>query len=485
MQETLLSLSEEAVHPVDNDGYYKKKKSEAGEEEEEGVLLVVASPRVVVGRTRSPAGSRRVTPTAAADTNSAVEKVLQNGDLYSGAFLGNVPQGSGKYLWSDGCMYEGEWKKGKASGKGKFSWPSGATYEGEFKSGRMEGHGTFIGIDGDTYRGYWVADRKHGLGEKRYANGDVYEGSWKCNLQDGEGRYVWSNGNEYVGEWKNGVISGKGVLVWANGNTYQGYWENGVPKGRGVFTWADGSSNAGNWSKDFHFQVGAVRKRSSVDVENVDFDVARNVNFPRICIWELDGEAGDITCDIVDNAEASMFYKDGKECSFAGSVAQTPRSPGLSAANGEIEIKKPGQMISKGHKNYDLMLNVQLGIRLPAYPFVIIGLQASTLARWLPPVFVFVVFFGSLNNFFVICLIFACRYSVGRHASILRELRPGDFDPNEKFWTRFPPEGSKCTPPHQSMDFRWKDYCPMVFRYFTLAFFFWVFPAFLHVIWLD
>ncbi|KAI3718728.1 hypothetical protein L6452_19610 [Arctium lappa] len=29
------------------------------------------------------------------------------------------------------------------------------------------------------------------------------------------------------------------------------------------------------------------------------------------------------------------------------------------------EAKKPGQMISKGHKNYDLMLNLQLGIRSP------------------------------------------------------------------------------------------------------------------------
>ncbi|KAH9713102.1 phosphatidylinositol 4-phosphate 5-kinase 2 [Citrus sinensis] len=47
----------------------------------------------------------------------------------------------------------------------------------------------------------------------------------------------------------------------------------------------------------------------------------------------------------------------------------------------------------------------------------------------------------------------------------MRELRQSDFEPKEKFWTRFPPEGSKFTPPHQSMDFRWKDYCPMVFRH--------------------
>jgi 1-phosphatidylinositol-4-phosphate 5-kinase len=57
------------------------------------------------------------------------------------------------------------------------------------------------------------------------------------------------------------------------------------------------------------------------------------------------------------------------------------------------------------------------------------------------------------------------RHSVGKHDAIMRELRHSDFDPKEKFWTRFPPEGSKSTPPHQSVDFRWKDYCPMVFRY--------------------
>lgn len=62
-------------------------------------------------------------------------------------------------------------------------------------------------------------------------------------------------------------------------------------------------------------------------------------------------------------------------------------------------------------------------------------------------------------------MIFSFRYSVGKDASVLRDLKPSDFEPKEKFWTRFPPEGSKTTPPHQSVEFRWKDYCPMVFRY--------------------
>uniref|UniRef100_A0A7N0T3D2 1-phosphatidylinositol-4-phosphate 5-kinase n=1 Tax=Kalanchoe fedtschenkoi TaxID=63787 RepID=A0A7N0T3D2_KALFE len=49
------------------------------------------------------------------------------------------------------------------------------------------------------------------------------------------------------------------------------------------------------------------------------------------------------------------------------------------------------------------------------------------------------------------------------------------FDPREKVWTKFPPEGSKHTPPHQTSEFKWKDYCPLVFR--TLRKLFKVDPA--------
>ncbi|MQL91135.1 hypothetical protein Taro_023750 [Colocasia esculenta] len=439
-------------------------------------LLPSAPPRC-----RSLAAVRRVTPTTEREAAEAavVEKVLPNGDLYLGSFAGSVPHGVGKYLWADGCMYEGEWRRGKAAGSGKFSWPSGATYEGQFKSGRMEGVGTFTGSDGDTYHGHWSADRKHGFGKKCYANGDYYEGNWRRNLQEGRGRYAWRNGNQYVGEWRGGVISGRGVLIWANGNRYEGQWENGVPKGSGVFTWPDGNCYVGNWTKDpknqnqlhgtfypscnpgatarqrhnhqqlsrrsnpnpnptpFFFSSpssqldeGHVpsRKRSSVDGAPGRGSLAEK-GLPRICIWESDDEAGEITCDIIDTLEASMLYKDGKSVDKTslgglGSVdKQLRRSPFCSVGS---EAKKPGHTISKGHKNYDLMLNLQLGIR----------------------------------------------YSVGKLSSSvqMRELRQSDFDPKEKFWTRFPPEGSKITPPHQSVEFRWKDYCPMVFRHLRKLF---------------
>ncbi|KAG9151768.1 hypothetical protein Leryth_002052 [Lithospermum erythrorhizon] len=331
--------------------------------------------------------------------NGEVEIVLANGDLYMGGFGEDQPNGNGKYLWADGCMYEGEWRVGKASGRGKFSWPSGATYEGEFRDGRMEGKGTFIGADGDTYRGLWAADRKHGFGEKRYANGDVYTGLWKWNVQDGEGRYVWSNGNEYVGEWKNGVMFGKGVFVWTNGKRYEGDWVDGAPKGNGVFTWPDDEirgKSGGNHGR---------ARRAAIGENN------GNGNFSKICIWDSDGEAGDITCDIIGSIDSKLMLLD-REVDRMRSRKSPQRYEGP-------EMKKCGQVVVKGHKNYDLILSFQLGIR----------------------------------------------YTIGKHAAIAHELRQDDFDPYEKFWTRFSPEGSKVTPAHQSPDFKWKDYCPMVFKH--------------------
>ncbi|KAF8403638.1 hypothetical protein HHK36_011742 [Tetracentron sinense] len=411
------------------------------------------------------------------------ERMLSNGDFYTGNWSNNLPHGHGKYLWTDGCMYVGEWFRGKTMGKGKFSWPSGDTYEGEFKSGYMDGQGTYTGSNGDTYRGFWVMNLKHGQGTKHYANGDYYEGEWRRGVQDGHGRYQWKNGNHYTGQWKNGVISGNGNLIWGNGNKYDGYWEDGLPKGNGTFWWADRSFYVGTWSKDPKEQNGTYYPSAASPASNIDwnqkevfsvdlsdciicpgervsilpsqktlnwsgietdflkkqavwrssivanssgkssrksvdgrFSNCADKGFDRICNWEADG---DITSDIVDGN--LMVGRDGdgglgslklEDVDLRGTRLQQIRmQPG--------EMKRQGVTISKGHKNYELMLNLQLGIR----------------------------------------------HSVGKPAPATSlDLKASAFDPKEKVWTKFPPEGSKYTPPHQSCEFRWKDYCPLVFR---------------------
>lgn len=63
-------------------------------------------------------------------------------------------------------------------------------------------------------------------------------------------------------------------------------------------------------------------------------------------------------------------------------------------------------------------------------------------------------------------LVLLLRYTVGRITPIQeREVRASDFGPKANFWMNFPKNGSPLTPSHRALDFKWKDYCPMVFRF--------------------
>ncbi|CAN7085248.1 unnamed protein product [Brassica oleracea var. botrytis] len=364
---------------------------------------------------------------------------------------------------NDGCMYIGEWYNEKTMGKGKFGWPSGATYEGEFKSGYMDGIGTYTGPSGYTYRGQWVMNLKHGHGIKSYANGDVYDGEWRRGLQEAQGKYRWRDESYYIGEWKNGMICGKGTFIWTDGCRYDGFWDDGFPSGNGTFKWDDGSFYVGHWSQDPEEMNGAYYP--SGNEENLEWDpkdVFNNLSEYKTCsgervpvlpsqkklsVWNsskrvekprrisVDGrvsvgldrafekmnmwgsESGEGAADIDSttrrdlDAEIMRLEAEG----FIQSLKPIPVPMRLPRAG-----KKQGETISKGHRNYELMLNLQLGIS---------------------------------------------RHAVGKQAAVVSlDLKHSAFDPKEKVWTRFPPEGTKYTPPHQSSEFKWKDYCPLVFR---------------------
>ncbi|KAK6942175.1 Phosphatidylinositol-4-phosphate 5-kinase, core [Dillenia turbinata] len=386
------------------------------------------------------------------------ERVLSNGDVYTGYWYDTFPHGHGKYVWSDGCVYVGEWHNGRTMGKGRFSCPSGATYVGDFKAGCMDGNGIYKAPDGAIYSGSWVMNLKHGNGVQKFANGDSYDGDWHCGLQEGQGKYQWKNGNHYVGEWRNGVMFGKGTLYWANGNSYEGFWEDGLPRGNGTFRWSDGSYYVGDWSKDPNEQNGTFHSNGGSSERNVEWDPQEVFNVDlkdcKVCpndnVFSLPSQKKLAMWSSAMTTESSVkpprrlsvddsVYKGADRTSFDrmsgsgsddvsgydSSLMGTPTeymsskgSPGQQLRNPKAG-KRQGETISKGHKNYELMLNLQLGIRYSA-------------GRAAPP------------------------------ASL--DLKPAAFDPKEKVWTRFPPEGSKYTPPHPSSEFKWKDYCPLVFR---------------------
>jgi 1-phosphatidylinositol-4-phosphate 5-kinase len=102
-----------------------------------------------------------------------------------------------------------------------------------------------------------------------------------------------------------------------------------------------------------------LRKRLSVDGN------AKPAG-PRICIWECDGEAGDITCDIVAapfrrSCSARPTHPPAPAPFFRMMTPPPPRPPQRAAE--EEEASKPGKAIRRGHRSYSLMLNLQLGIR--------------------------------------------------------------------------------------------------------------------------
>ncbi|KAG0460526.1 hypothetical protein HPP92_020823 [Vanilla planifolia] len=423
--------------------------------------------------------------------------LLPNGDMYLGTTLGNTAEGSGKYVWSDGCTYDGEWRRGMRHGKGKLSWPSGALYDGEFSGGYMHGSGIYVGSDNSTYNGRWKLNLKHGLGHQTFPNGDVFDGSWIQGTIEGLGKYVWANKNVYEGYMKGGKMSGKGTLTWQNGDTYEGSWLDGLMHGCGVYTWHDSGCYVGTWTRGLKDGKGtfypkgskmpatqecyiiALRKRgllpdlkrqglgsrilhsSSVDMGNIkvrdtrvpagvsskniptgnliNFEQSRQGNVSLERRWSLEVAIEKIISHSPTSTSGENFLENDEKL-FDASVPILEReymqgvliselviSNSFSASSRRerrrqkklTSIKKPGETIIKGHRSYDLMLCLQLGIR----------------------------------------------YTVGKITPIQRrEVRASDFGRRASFWMDFPRSGSQLTPPHRSEDFKWKDYCPMVFR---------------------
>ncbi|XP_024516069.1 phosphatidylinositol 4-phosphate 5-kinase 9 [Selaginella moellendorffii] len=362
------------------------------------------------------------------------ERTLSNGDFYAGSWQGNLPEGTGKYLWSDGCMYEGEWGNGIKTGRGRISWPSGATYEGELLCGNLHGRGVYTGVDDTTYKGSWRMNLKHGEGVKSYANGDVYEGFWKAGLQHGDGRYIWQNGNQYVGEWRKGVMNGKGVLRWSNGDTYNGQWLDGLEHGHGVYTWTDGACYMGTWRKGvkdgtgIFYPTGYFPPRSRRSFEAPAASELSGSDCPASPMerrWSLEGGL-DLTHSKESSQKKSAIDTPVLEREYVQGVLINEIVKQGDAASLKVSkrrqrrpAKRPGETVIKGHGSYDLMLNLQLGIRT----------------------------------------------NVGKMTlDTAPDVCPQDFGPRSVFVLKFPRLGSHLTPPHQSLDFKWRDYCPNVFR---------------------
>lgn len=346
------------------------------------------------------------------DLSRASSRIDGFRDSYTGSLLGNTPDGWGDYIWSDGCEYDGEWRAGMRHGQGKLRWPSGALYEGEFFGGYMHGSGTYTRPDQTVYRGRWRLNLKHGLGYQTYPNGDVFEGSWINGAAEGPGKYTWANGNVYSGNMKAGKMSGKGTLTWVNGDSYEGNWLNGVMDGFGMYTWIDGGCYVGMWTRGLKDGKGTfypkgnkippgqqlylnalrkqgllpdLKKQSQVTSKNPNLDKksrSKNVSLERR--WSLEASFE----KFIGKESSSEIVLEGEDGTIAPNlereymqgvlISELVLSDRFSAPSSRREkkrqekfvraIKRPGEQIIKGHRSYDLMLSLQLGIRSDSLP---------------------------------------------------------------------------------------------------------------------
>jgi hypothetical protein len=111
-------------------------------------------------------------------------------ELAGGSYRGGCSDG-----WADGYgvvtgagSYRGDFVAGKKHGRGEKVMPNGDRYSGEFFDDYRHGHGTYIWGEatpwaGDRYEGEYQRDLRHGWGVFEWNSGDRYEGPWENDFR--------------------------------------------------------------------------------------------------------------------------------------------------------------------------------------------------------------------------------------------------------------------------------------------------------------
>jgi len=149
----------------------------------------------------------------------------------------------------------------------------------------------------------------------------------------GEHAVLFNDGSSYSGEWMNGEINGRGVFLWRNGDRFEGEWKNGLQNGQGTFAAADGSVYYGGWKLGKKDGEGVFKPAGSkvVDTSVLYLRKYRSGELVR-----------NIRLEMATDRDRQQF-KDMKK-----SIVERPL--------------KPGEVVYKGHRSYDLMRQLQIGV---------------------------------------------------------------------------------------------------------------------------
>ncbi|XP_010657695.1 phosphatidylinositol 4-phosphate 5-kinase 8 isoform X1 [Vitis vinifera] len=433
------------------------------------------------------------------NAESLSEKVFSNGDIYVGNFKGVFPHGKGKYTWSDGTVYDGDWEEGKMTGKGQIFWFTGAKYDGDFSGGFLHGSGTLVGSDGSSYSGSWRMNIKHGLGKKQYCNSDVYEGLWKEGVHEGCGKYAWNSGNIYIGNWKAGKMCGRGVMKWENGDLYNGFWLDGVRHGSGFYRFVDGGYYFGTWSRGLkdgpgtYYPAGSRHPSLTKWCSSIDYDDNRKTMLSHSSSLNSEGHGAlkpsvsrslseTISRSLSEKISTAGFFRSSgrishramsldEDCSVCDSAREFlahDTSGMLSHASDEDQHEMRDCCTLVYEREYMQGVLIKEKIRSSAVPSEKNKQRSKFHAKEAKQRSCMGIFEDHQRRrsyYLMLNLQLGIRYTVGKITPVpMREVRSSDFGDRARIRMYFPRKGSQFTPPHYSIDFYWKDYCPMVFR---------------------
>lgn len=306
-----------------------------------------------------------------------------SGDSYRGVYSMNLKNGNGRRIYTNGDVYDGEWKLGVQDGHGKYIWKNGHEYIGEWKGGVMGGKGILV-----------------------WANGNRYDGYWEDGVPNGKGKLRWSDGSHYVGMWSKDPSVRKGIFSPSASSASPGNLPRDPQDALAVdldqcricsgenlsilpskkmanfFSSSDGNSNE-DQNQTAEFLIGTSPKfnrkfsvdsrlygRRERDDEGSSSDKSgfwEKADRGEIIHENLDGEEEEEEeeVEVEEEEEEEEDEGDDKNSELRMSDASSEFKANRSSVSRLVakDSKKQGVTIAKGHKNYELMLNLQLGIR--------------------------------------------------------------------------------------------------------------------------
>ncbi len=396
--------------------------------------------------------------------------LFASGDEFDGEFRDGKFHGQGTFKWISKHRYDGEWYQGMQSGIGVFTWPDGGTYEGFWQIGLQHGIGVFRPARKSTTaaRGTAASHIQHHntVGNMIVSNTGAVASAVAATANAAivqapaaaaaAGAHMATSAFHHLSDPKalfskslhsaglhppqplpqpphaaaaSPPISRPGSPTHAPTSPTTTTAPTTTTTTTTITAERENPSNQNTNTLKISTAVYACEYRhgdlileEALQPEDLDYVFGTATRSRKFSGGTRKDDGGHIQGNgtTLSGTYNSGVLPDGKGGVHGGGTAWK-----LMARQSLVRRRRPkkeermGETIFKGSPSFDLMLNLQLGIRY----------TLTTLSK-LPP--------------------------------LTSPLEKAHFE--EKVWLKFPRQGSEVTPPHPSNDFKWKDYSPLVFR---------------------